>query len=83
MPWRDGFNWQWLPFFLATGQSQSKMNVARIIEAMIIASITAGIVLYGTVQVLGAEIKSMQKDIQRIERSVGDIKRDFYKPAIR
>ncbi len=83
MPWRDSSYWQWLPFFLTAGQSQSKMNVARIIEALIIAAITAGIVLYGTVQVIGAEMKAMQKDIQRVERSVGEIKRDFYKPAIR
>lgn len=58
------------------------MNIARILEQIIGAVIIGGIVLYGTVQVLGAEMKSMQKDIQRIDQNVNDIRKDIYKPAI-
>ena len=57
------------------------MNLQRILEALIIAGITAAVVMYASIQVLGTRIDNMQKDVQRIEQSVNRINNDFYTPA--
>lgn len=93
MPWRDPSNWSWLPFVLTAGQEQPKMDIQRILEQVIGAAIIGLLVMYGMVQVIGAEIESMKenftefktevrRDIQGVEKEVSTIRSDIYKPAI-
>lgn len=61
---------EWMPFILATGQ-QVHLSIARILEALIIAAVTGGVVLWGSYQVLKAEIDQLQalyeRDYERTE----------------
>lgn len=74
-------NSSWIPFTLQAGQEQPKMNIQRIIEALLIAAITGGVAMYATVQVLDTRLENMQRDVQRLEQSVNRMQDDFYKPA--
>lgn len=71
-----------VPFMLNSGQKPPNMNIQRILEQIIAAAIIGAIVLYGTVQVLGADIKSLQKDVQRIEKKQDKLYGDFYRPLV-
>ena len=73
----------WIPFTLSEGQAQPKMNIQRLIEALLIAAITGGIAMFATVQVLDTRLQNMQRDMQRLEQSVNRINNDFYQPSNR
>lgn len=70
-----------IPFTLAEGQAQPKMNIQRIIEALLIAAITAGVAMYASMQVLDTRLQNMQNDVQRLEQSVKEMQRDLYRPV--
>lgn len=70
-----------IPFTLAAEQDQPKMNLQRILEAVIIAAIIGGITMYASVGVISNDIKNLRNDMQRIEDSVNGIRKDFYKPV--
>ena len=53
-----------IPFVMATG-SQVHLSIARIIEALIIAAVTGGVVLYGANQVLGTKLEEFTKTYNR------------------
>lgn len=69
-----------VPFMLNSGQKPPKMNTQRILEQIIAAAIIGAIILYGTVQILGADIKAIQRDMQRIEKKTDKLYADFYRP---
>ena len=78
-----------LPFVLHTGQSQ-KLSVQRIAEAVIIAGITAGVVMYAGQQVLTERLSGLKSEVQSMSKRVGDVDRkveqlrsDLYVPATR
>lgn len=48
---------EWIPFILAAG-NQIHLSIARIVEALIIAAVTGGIVLYGSTKMLETKIDS-------------------------
>jgi len=70
-----------LPFTLTADQEQPKMNIQRMIEAVIIAAIIGGITMYASVGVISNDIRNLRNDVQRIEQSVNRITDDFYKPV--
>lgn len=70
-----------IPFTLAAEQDQPKMNIQRIVEAVIIATIIGGITMYASVGVISNDIKNLRSDMQRMEKSVNRITDDFYKPV--
>ena len=53
------------PFLLATGTGDKRpsVNVTRILEALVIAAVTAVATMYGTVQVLTVKFDRMEKDM--------------------
>lgn len=78
-----------LPFMLHTGQSQ-KLSMQRIAEAVIIAGITAGVVMYAGQQVLAERLSGVSMEVQGVKQSVKDVdrkveqlRRDLYVPATR
>lgn len=70
-----------IPFTLTSEQDQPKMNIQRIVEAVIIATIIGGITMYASVGVISNDIKNLRSDMQRMEKSVNRITDDFYKPV--
>lgn len=62
----------YIPFFLTTGQSQ-KLSIQRITEAVIIAGITAGVVMYAVQQVLSERLEWVRRDVQRVEQKVNAV----------
>ena len=70
-----------IPFILTSEQDQPKMNIQRIVEAVIIATIIGGITMYASVGVISNDIKNLRSDMQRMEKSVNRITDDFYKPV--
>lgn len=85
MPWGNPEWWiGMVPFLITGGDKQPKFSTARLIEAAIIAIVTGGVVLYGTVQVIGAQIESVQaqqrettQQIRDVRREIHDIRRDM------
>jgi len=75
-------SWRQLPFMLAKGQT-TKMNIQRIIEALLISGLTAGIVLWGTVQVMKSEMKALEQKVDNVDQRVTKIYDDIYKPAFK
>ncbi len=71
---------QFIPFVLATGQSQ-RLSVARIIEGIIIGGVAAAGSMYVTVQVLQTEMRDIRSDVQKVEQQVEDFRKDFYRPV--
>lgn len=70
-----------IPFTLTSEQDQPKMNIQRIVEAVIIAAIIGAITMYASVAVISSDIQNLRNDMQRIETSVNGIRNDFYKPV--
>ena len=59
-----------LPFFLGvTAKGAPKLNIPRIIEAIIIAAIVAGVTMYGQSAVLATKIESLQTAIDDIKEN--------------
>lgn len=85
---KDPSNWlNLIPFMLHTGQTQ-KLSMQRIAEAVIIAGITAGVVMYSTQQVIAERLEGVRKDVQRVEQKVNvvdtkveRIRDDLYAPV--
>lgn len=76
-----------IPFMLHTGQPQ-KLSMQRIAEAVIIAGITAGVVMYSVQQVIAERLEWVRKDVQRVEQKVNvvdskveRIRDDLYAPV--
>lgn len=72
----------WIPFVgLAVNGNKTNWHsplVVRLIETVVI----GGVILYGTVQVLGSEIDALQRDVNEIKQDVRDMRRDIYQPQI-
>lgn len=85
---KDPTNWlNVIPFMLHTGQTQ-KLSLQRIAEAVIIAGITAGMVMYAGQQVIEESLKWLRNDVQRVEQKVNvvdakveRIRDDLYAPV--
>ena len=69
-----------IPFTLAAEQDQPKMNIQRIVEAVIIAAIIGAITMYASVAVISSDIQNLRNDLKRVEESVNGIRADFYPP---
>jgi hypothetical protein len=86
---KDPSNWlDLIPFMLRAGQTQ-KLSMQRIAEAVIIAGITAGVVMYSTQQVIAERLEGVRKDVQRVEQKVNvvdskveRIRSDLYAPVL-
>lgn len=73
----------WLPFVLGAGAVPAPhINVARIVEALIIAVVTAGVVTYAQQLVMGEQIKALKFQVQELQQEVRDMRRDFYAPRV-
>ena len=82
MPVANSVNKSRVPYMLSSGQKPPNMNTQRILEQIIGAAIIGAIVLYGTVQVLGADIKGIQEDVKRIENRQNKLYNDIYRPSV-
>ncbi|HED37161.1 MAG TPA: hypothetical protein ENI76_02800 [Ignavibacteria bacterium] len=72
-----------IPFLTLKGEGQKgTFRSQRIIEAILIALLTAFFTSYTQQVIMKTELKEIKRDISRIEVSVTQIKRDFYKPFI-
>ncbi len=80
MPWKQ-IDWaQVIPFLLVTGQS-NRLSVARMIEAFIIAGVTASVVMYAAQKVLSEQVKDLRADLHKVERQLEQFQKDFYRPV--
>lgn len=70
-----------IPFTLTSEQDQPKMNIQRIVEAVIIAAIIGAITMYASVAVISNDIQNLRNDLKRVEESVNGIRADFYPPV--
>lgn len=59
-----------LPFILATG-AEAKLNIPRVVEAVII----AGITMYGTQQVMAARLEGFEKAIDKIAATADEARK--------
>lgn len=78
-----------IPFMLHTGQTQ-RISLQRVAEAIIIAGITAGAVMYTVQQVLverlewvRSDMQTVKQDIKDVDRKVERLRADLYKPNIK
>lgn len=73
------------PFMSAT-QSGRRIDVARVTEGVLIATITGIIAAvaaaYSVTQTLAQDIQYIQRDISKIERALQRIESDFYAPRV-
>lgn len=58
-----------IPFMAlaVNGEERPKFSSVRIVEALIIAAFSAGVTMYGTVQVLSVKIDSLASSIHNIQ----------------
>ncbi len=70
----------WLPFFLTAGSS--RLNVQRIIEAVIIAGISGGVTMYGAQKMLVTRLENMDRNIMRLEKRQERMFNDLYRPRV-
>ena len=70
---------EWIyPFMLGvTEGGPPKMNYTRIIEALIIAGVVAGITLYGNNAILSTKMEAIQASTTRIEAAQTQSQRDL------
>lgn len=68
------------PFTREDAQGNKRMNMTRIVEALMIAGIIGAINVIGTTQVFETKFEYMKEQIQEIKTSINDIRRDVYKP---
>ena len=70
-----------IPFFLATragdGPAMNRLNTTRIMESLIIAGITGGIVMYGAQMKLDAQMAEQRAFNAEIRMMFADMKRDM------
>lgn len=59
-----------MPFMLTMGQPQPKLNLPRLIEAIIIAVLTGVAASYVTVARLDERLSATQQHVQRLEQRV-------------
>ena len=72
-----------IPFLMVVkGSGGYKVNYTRLIEAGIIALITAGLSGYILVQKMDIEMGHLEKTVERIDKKVDRIIDDIYKPVI-
>ena len=78
MPWKSPEFWNFLPFVLSVGQGPTKWNVARFLEALIIAGGSILGTMYLNQQLLKSEMDHMRKDLavvqERMKEDVGEAK---------
>ncbi len=80
MPWRDPSNW--VPFVMSAGASSERLNVQRIIEAIIIALVTGGVTMYGAQQMVVAKLENLDENLAKLERRQEQIFQDLYRPRV-
>lgn len=68
-----------VPFLLMSGE-QPKLNTARVLEAVITATIIGGLTLYVTVNVMEERMKVMQQSINKLESKIDKLQSDLYIP---
>jgi len=71
-----------IPFFLGTASQEHKLNITRVVEALIIAGVAGGVSVYSAQQVTAEKMNSLSSAIERIEANQLQIQRDMYKPVI-
>jgi len=92
MPHRDPNFWSWVPFVLASGQiPQPDWNLSRIIEAVIIGLVSAGLSMFVAISIIQTQLTYISDELkeQKIEHAaqmndlkteIKDIRRDIYVP---
>lgn len=77
--------YDYLPFVLAAGvnnvKGSIKMNTSRIIEALLIAGISGGLSMYGTVYALGSKIDALERNQTFMQQEITKMRDDLYTPA--
>ena len=71
---------QW-PFLLATAKAH--FNVPRLVESALIAIVTAVVVNYTTLQVLGTRIESLEAQVQALQANLNSMRHDLYVPRVK
>ena len=61
-----------LPFFLSVGD-HPKLHLTRIVEALVIAAVTAGITMYGTQKVLEERIGHISNQVRQNHADIRDV----------
>lgn len=70
-----------LPFFglnVETGKAQ--LNVSRLLEGIVVASVVGAVSVYGSQQAVEGEIKSVKQEVKRIRQRLNQIEGDVYIP---
>lgn len=68
-----------IPFLLSTSQaSASKLNVQRIVEALIIAAITGGVALYAGSAVLESRLNALERNIEKLDGKMDRLQIQVY-----
>lgn len=81
--WHEPTTWAF-PFFLGVqSQGEHKLNVTRIIEALIIAAVAGGVSMYASQAVMTAEMETVKAAVERIENNQKEMRRDLYRPAVK
>ena len=74
----------WFPFILAAGAQQPRVNIQRVIESLVIAAVTSGILIYAMQQVLIERVdqidKRVSEDISELKAEIRMMRRDVYRP---
>lgn len=68
------------PFMVEDATGRRKVNLPRILEALLIAAVIGLFNMIGTTQVFETRFKYMKEQIQEIKASIADIRRDLYQP---
>ena len=70
MPWKDPEFWNWLPFMLGATQGPTKWNVARFLEALIIAGGSVMGTMYLNQELLKNEMAHMNRALVIVQEDV-------------
>jgi len=63
-----------LPFMLSLqNEGASRVNIQRIVEAVIIAGVTAGLTMYGTQQVIKVQIENLKAQVLENRADIKDL----------
>ncbi len=70
-----------MPFtYHRTSERDYRVDIKSIIQALIIASVTAVASMYGTQLVIGEKLSAIESDISDIKHNQREFRKDFYSP---
>lgn len=73
--------WCSIPFLMATsGEGGHKLNITRIVEAIIIAGILGAMMMWGGQKVIETELRHVNTKIDQLYEQVQGMRKDLYQP---